>query len=838
MLTPNGLARAAVRFRPSAFAGTFVALAMAAMIVAACGILLETGLRAKVPPGRYTNAPVVAAADQKAHYGKGDSADSEPVPDRARLDAALVSKAAQAPGARTAVADVTFQVTAATTNSTATGTGTTASTTPTPLTAHNWSSTTFTGEHLTTGTAPAPGEVVLDHQAQVAGKQARAGDRITLTTPTGTHTYRVSGTTDSPRPTPRPTAWFADGEAVELSGHPGRVDAIAVLPKPGVTTKTLAAEVTKALGGKARIHTGADRGTVADPALDEAKEILVALGASFGGTATMVAVFTAAGTVALAVGQRAREFALLRAIGTSPRQIRRTIATEALLVAPVAGAAGCLPGVALAAWWFGQLQDRGAIPEAVDLAVSWIPLVTAAGAVLLTALLAGYMAAHRSSRIKPGQALTEASVERLRIGWIRTPLGLAAAAGGIVCAGLAASTTGEDAANAALGIVMLFMLAVALLGPYIARACAALFGLPLRGASASAVLAAANSRTNARRLASAITPIVLAMAFSSVLLFLRTSEDHVTAQQQRDGITADHIVTADTPGLAPDAVRRAERAPEVTAAVGLLKTAVLVPASGGTLQAATAQGVTGTARDLAAVQDLKLKDGRLSLEPGETAVDASLARNADRTVGDRLPIRLPDGTRAEPRIVATYERGMGLSQVTLSRAALAGHVTNAYDTELWTKGGTAAGLKGLGTVLARDDYTTAQSVDRELNAWANNVMAAVLGGFAAVAAVNTLVMTVLDRRRELGTLRLIGSTRRQVLRMIRWEALLVACAGIALGTAIAVATLVPMMNGLTGQGPYIPPLVYGALAGTVVALGLTAAGLPARAALRGGTLEE
>jgi putative ABC transport system permease protein len=117
-------------------------------------------------------------------------------------------------------------------------------------------------------------------------------------------------------------------------------------------------------------------------------------------------------------------------------------------------------------------------------------------------------------------------------------------------------------------------------------------------------------------------------------------------------------------------------------------------------------------------------------------------------------------------------------------------------------------------------------------------MAGVLGGFAAVAAVNTLVMTVLDRRRELGTLRLIGSTRRQVLRMIRWEALLVALTGIALGTAIALATLVPMMKGLTGQGPYIPPLVYGSFAGAIVVLGVAAATLPARAALRKETLDE
>jgi putative ABC transport system permease protein len=77
-----------------------------------------------------------------------------------------------------------------------------------------------------------------------------------------------------------------------------------------------------------------------------------------------------------------------------------------------------------------------------------------------------------------------------------------------------------------------------------------------------------------------------------------------------------------------------------------------------------------------------------------------------------------------------------------------------------------------------------------------------------------------------------------VLRVIRWEALLVALAGIVLGTGIAPATLVPMTKGLTGQGPYIPPLVYGAFAGTIVLLRVLAATLPARAALRGETLQE
>lgn len=813
---PNGLARAAIRFKPAAFVGTFVALMMAALIVSACGILLESGARASVPPDRYAGAPVVAAADQRARFvtgsGESRSESNTPLPDRARIDDSLVARASSAPGARTAVPDVTFPVQSGGTS----------------VTAHGWGSTAFTGEKLTAGRAPQPGEVVL------AAPGASVGERSTLTTPDGERTFRVSGTAEAQQG--QPTAWFTDSDAVRLSGHPHRIDAVAVLPKDGVTADALKSQVAHAIGGKADVHTGDDRSEAEGSELAYAQEMLTGLGGSFGGIATLVAMFTAAGTVALSVGQRAREYALLRAIGTTPRQIRRTIATEALLVAPLAGAVGVLPGIALASWWFGQLKDRGAVPRALDLSISFIPLVSAVGIAVLTALVSGYLAARRPSRIRPGQALAESSVERLRPGWIRTPLGIAAAVGGCVLAGVASSLTGDDAANVALGIVMLFMLAVALLGPLVARGCAALFGLPLRGAGASASLAAANSRTNARRLASAITPIVLAMAFSSTLVFMHTSEDRVASDQQREGITADHIVTASGAGATPAGVTKAAQAPGVTSAVGLIKTSVLVPVgSGGDrwLESASTQGITGSPRDLAKVQDLDVRTGTTaSLGKGEIAVDAKLAESAHVKTGERLALRMPDGTKASPRVVATYGRGMGLSQVTVPASDLIPHVTSPFSSEVWVKGESAEALTALGTLQDRDGYATAQSTDRAVNAWANGVMAAVLGGFAAIAAVNTLVMTVLDRRRELGTLRLIGSTRRQVMRMVRWEALLVASAGIAIGSAIALATLIPMMNGLTGEPPYIPPLLYGSFVAATLVLGLAATALPARAALK------
>ncbi|MFF9019621.1 FtsX-like permease family protein [Streptomyces eurythermus] len=824
-LAPNGLARAAVRFKPASFAGTFVALMMASLIVSACGILLETGIRASVPPARYAKAPVVAAADQYAHFvmgsGDGRSEESTPLPDTARVDTALAWRAARVPGVRAAVADFTFPVRQG----------------GRAFTGHGWGSHAFTGTALRSGTAPRAGEVVLD-AATARAARAGVGDTVVLETAAGRARFRVSGLAQA-GPGDRaggPVGWFADARSPALAGHPGKADAIAVLADDGTDTGALAAGVRKALAGSgAEAHTGDDRGAVENHGLGYAKETLTGLGGSFGGIAAMVAVFTAAGTVALSVAQRAREFALLRAIGATPRQIRRAVAAEGLLVAPVAGLAGCLPGIGLAHWWFGQLKDRGAIPEPVRLHVSWIPFVVAVGTGLLTALAAGWAAGRRPARIKPGQALTEASLERRRPGVIRTALGLGALAGGGFLTVLAARSAGNDAANAALGVVMLFMLAVALLGPLVARLCAALSGLLLRGLGAPASLAVANSRTNARRLASALTPIVLAMAFASTLTFLHTSESHVAAGQLRAGITADHVVTHPA-GLSPGSVGRAARVPGVRAAVGLLDTQVLVPVgSGGDrwLQDAAAQGVSGSGARLAEVQDLDVRDGGLDRIGGDRiAVDTTLAASAGVAVGDRLPMYLPDGTRARPEVVAVYGRGLGLPAVTMDRASLAAHVSSGFDSTLLVRGGDARDLAPLGEVADGSGYAAGRSAGRELNAWANYTMAAVLGGFAAVAAVNTLVMTVLDRRRELGVLRLVGATRRQVVGMLRWEGLLVAGAGVVLGTAIAAATLIPMTRGLTGEDPYVPPLVYAAFAGGAVGLGMLAVTLPARAALR------
>ncbi|MFJ1793300.1 ABC transporter permease [Kitasatospora griseola] len=844
----NGLARAAVRFRPASFAGTFLALLFASAVVTACGVLLQTGLTATVRPDRYADAPIVVAADQQVRmevvHGKRPDTISQTLPERARLDASLTAVVAAVPGVGQARPDSAFPVSA----------GRSGLPGLAGLTGRGWAALGIApGERLTEGRAPADGELVLDAASARAAHLA-PGASLTVDTPVATASYRISGLAEA-QPG-RATAWFSDGTADRISGHPGRIDALAVRPAPGTDPAALADALRRALDEKARteqapakevqVTTGQQRGTVEQPALLAAKDVLAGIGGSFGGTATMVAVFVLAGTIALATGQRAREFALLRTIGATPRQIRRSIAAEAVLIAPVAAAIGVLPGLALARWWFGELVTRGAVPAGVSLDTGPLPLLVSVAACTATALAAGLVAARHSSRLRPTQALGEAETGPGTPGPVRAVIGALFTAGAVALAVAAANVAGATAANLALGVVLCFLVAVGLLGPWLVRGAVGLVGVLLRAAGASASLAADNARASSRRLASAAVPIVMVTAFCGTLLFLQSSLDHAASVQVREGLKADRVVTAGAaPGLPADMVGRATGLPGVEAAIGLLPTG-LVYSSSGALGTANAQAVDGDPAAVAKVLDLGVTSGSpadLARAVDTIALDDLLAESLHVKVGQRAAFWLGDGTRVEPTVVAIYRRGLGFGQALLPRAAVVAHTDSPYSTRLLvaqTSGtdGTAVSkaLSGLApaglSVTGRQDYAAQADQDRELNGWANKVMAGVLAGFAALTAANTLVMTVLDRRREIALLRLAGSTRRQVRSMLRWEALLIAAIGLVTGAAIAWTTLTPITRVLTSAAPHVPLTSALLLGGAATLLCLAATALPGRALLR------
>lgn len=835
----NGLARASIRSRPSSFIGTFVALLGAAVIAMACGSLLQTGLTARVQPVRYAEAPIVVSADQFARRVVTSAGDREEIaavlPEGARLDAALAATIGAAPGVADAVPDFAVEVMGADVG---------------VVTGRDWSARAL-GQSAAVAEREAPGigEVVVD-AATARSSGLAVGDQVTLTAPDGPHDFRVAGLVDERVATasdgpsgPRATVWFADGVAASLAGHPGDAEAIAVFLDEDADVRDVAAALRERLGPDVKVHTGSDRGEIEAPDLPTAKELLLGFGGSFGGVATFAAVFVVMSTVALAINQRRREIALLRAVGATPRQIRRMIATETLLVAPLAGAAGILPGLLLARWWFDQLVERGAVPRGVQLSTGFIPAAAAVGAGLLAALIGGYAAGRRPARTPPSQALGEAAVERRRLGVVRWVVGVVAIAGGGALSVLSYQLDGGSAAIASIGVVMVFLVAVGLLGPAIAQAATAVLGLPLRRGTASSSLAAANSGANARRLASAITPIALVIGSSGVLLFIQSTVANATKADVRSGLVADHVITSAGPGLPAGAVARAADVPGVDTAVGVLRTQVLYTGFGD-FESAAAIGVTGDLSRLDEVLDLGVEEGSLAAVGDTTvALDHLIAQALDAELGDTVDLWLGDGTKHSPRVVAIYDHGLGLGQVLLPYDLVADHVRAAYLAEVLvsqTAGADSAavagrlralGLPGI-SVADRGEYSAGVDEELQLEAWANRVMAAVFGGFAAITAINTLVMVVLDRRREVALLRLTGTTRRQVHAMFRWEAAIVAVTGIGLGTAIAWITLRGFASGATGGSPYVPPLQGIGVVAVAAVIAFGAMAVPARALMR------
>jgi putative ABC transport system permease protein len=137
------------------------------------------------------------------------------------------------------------------------------------------------------------------------------------------------------------------------------------------------------------------------------------------------------------------------------------------------------------------------------------------------------------------------------------------------------------------------------------------------------------------------------------------------------------------------------------------------------------------------------------------------------------------------------------------------------------------------SIVDRSDYQAVLDKDLAQNAWSNQVIVGVLLCYVSIAAVNSLAIAAMGRRRELATLRLAGTTRTQILRMVRAEQALLLTVGLVIGGAVAAATLLPMVRGLTGTAtPYIPLTGWASVIGGTVLLGSLATLLPIRRLLR------
>ncbi len=804
--------------RPASVIATVVALCFAVVVVTACGVMLESGIRYHGPIHRYAAATaVVATTDVRVTTGSGEDRDTEtePLAERAHLPQSLAATIAGVPGVASAIPDVAIPAQIV-------GGG--------AVEAHPWSAAALTPYRLSSGTPPqAGGQIAVD-----GGLGARVGQSVRLDLPSGTLTFTVTGLAVAATGTP--TVFVTDAEAAALGGGP---TAIGVLARPGVDTSRLAAAIRAVLpsgadGAFPQVFTGADRGSVESPAVDNARGFVIALSGAWGGMTLLIAVLVIAGTVGLSVRQRQRDIALLRAIAATPRQVRRMVLREAAVLGILSGAVGVWPGLAAAGWLRDQFVTRGMVPASFVTRLSWLPPLVASSSALLIALAAAWIASLRTSRVRPTAALEETSVERRGVGVIRSLLGIIALAGGVVLAALSASIGGDSAASVSIGTVFTLVCAVALLAPLLIRTATATAGWLLRAFGVTGRLAVANTSTSARRLSSVVSALVLAVALGGSLWFLETSEIHVTEQQSRAGLHAGYVVLPGGSAL-PDATVAAIRAtPGVAAVTGIVHSTMFAPHDD--VSDFSVQGVDTDG--LATTLDLGVAQGSIAALRGDTiAVDTLTADALGLRVGGTFVGWYGDGSAARLRVVAVYRRGLGFASMTVPRDILVGHTTAGRDDTVLlaaTPEAAATVRQRLGlTVVDRDTYQVALGANLVENAWANQMLTLVLLVYVVIAALNTLVMAALARRREFGVLRLSGTTRSQVLRMVRLEQVLLLGLALALGTAVAAATLVPMVKGITGSAtPYIPLAGWVIVIGGTIALGVAGTTLPVRRVLR------
>lgn len=564
----------------------------------------------------------------------------------------------------------------------------------------------------------------------------------------------------------------------------------------------------------------------------------------FAGIALLVGAFSIYNTLSILAAQRTRESALLRALGASRGQVLRVQLTESLMIGIVASVAGLAGGLGIATGlktlfsaFGGALPDGGLVVDPGSAAIAVVV------GVVVTAV-AGVAPARRASRVPPIAALREVAAEAGVVSRGRVVAGAGLTAVGAVAVLLGALGPGGAPLTGAGAAVLLAGMVV--IGPVGARPIASALGAPLqRLGGVSGTLARDNARRNPRRTAATAAALMVGIAVVSLFTVVAGS---LKASLQ-DGVSrsfAGDLAIA-TPGfgggaLDPGLAAQVAALPQVDDAVGLGQGAARI---GDTNHQLT---VADPAR-LARVVDLDVTAGALtSVGDAGLAVSQSLAEDNGWAVGTTLPVTFADGSRRTFAIAAIYDRTQIAGDVLISREAWAPHATQDLDRAVFLTVADGAGLAaaadavrtvtrqaGDPDVQTRQEYVAAasESVDSLLGIVYVLLLLAIV--IALMGIANTLALSVHERTRELGLLRAVGATRRQVRAMVRGESIVVATFGTLGGVGLGLFCgwgLVSAVGG-TALSVFSAPsgqLVIVLLAGVVV--GGLASVRPARRAAR------
>jgi putative ABC transport system permease protein len=706
--------------------------------------------------------------------------------------------------------------------------------------------------------AAGPDQVVID-QATARKKHLGVGDQIGVQVYGPVRPFRIAGIAKYSGNVSLGGVTFAifdQPTAQTLFRKVGQLDAIQVQSKVGVSSARLASEIKPLLPSTATVRDAAAQVKEEKKDLGFITVIKYAL-LAFAGIAVFVGAFVIANTLGITIAQRMREFATLRTIGASRRQVLWSVLLEALIIGAIGSVVGLFLGLLLAKGLNRLFVAIGInLPQGTTIFATRTVVVSLLVGTLIT-VLASLRPARRATRVPPIAAVREGSVlppSRFERYGPVTSLVVLLAAIALVSLGSLASglATGPRLLAIGLGVLLLFF-GVSLNASRVVRPLANVLGWPAREiGGAPGILARDNASRNPARTASTASALMIGLALVTfVALFaqgLRAPfEDAVNKL-----FVADYAITSSS-SFAP-----------ISASAG----ASLAGKPGVTVSSPIRAGSArflGSVHDISAVDrnapkvihlDWKLGDNSVPGRLGATGffTDSDYAKSHHLRAGSPVVVEFPSGQKTTVRLLGTYEKPKGGSpfgDLILSTKLFDSHYPRPQDQMVLinTRGGVSdASTQTLkndvhgfadAKVQTRDQFK--KNFEKPINQLLNllYVLLALSVVVSLLGIVNTLVLSVYERTREIGMLRAVGMTRTQVRMMIRYESIVTALMGAALGMGVGIFLALLITHALSSQGivfavPYLQ-LVYFVAAAIVV--GVLAAIFPARRAARLNVLE-
>ncbi len=648
------------------------------------------------------------------------------------------------------------------------------------------------------GRAPeADDEVVIDKRsADDAG--FAVGDTIGVQTQTGLEEYELVGiarfgTADSPGGAT--FALMTLPAAQERVAEPGMIDSVSIVADQGVGQRQLADRVQDQLGDRAEVLTGAEITAENQDDIEQGLQFFTGFLTAFAVIALVVGAFVIYNSFSILVAQRNREMALLRAVGASRGQVLRGVLLEAVIIGALASIAGFLLGLAVTGGLRALMDAFGFDLPASGIVVRPAAVVTAILSGFLVTVLSAMVPAVRASRVSPLAAMRDVAVERTTRLRIRLVLATGVAALGALS--LVNGVTGEGGILAVgLGVLLVFIAAV-LFGPAFARPTVTLIGAPLPAVKGVVgQLARENAARNPKRTAATASALLIGVAIIAFFLAfnssLRASIDDIVDEQ----FVGDFAVNTGTfgfGGLPPELSERLNELPEVDIATGIRGVQTRIAGSN-----TFATGVDpvpafelfdlaptqGTAADLA--------------EPDTIAVFEGRADDKGWSVGDEVDVVFPqhDGP-VQLRVAMLYANKEIAGDYTIGFPTLDNYVPDPADFVVFARLADGVDPDEARPALeaVTDDYPTGELLDIEEYKDATAEQFTPILGLvtvlmlltiiiAVLGIMNTLALSVLERTRELGLVRAVGGTRRQVRTMIRWESVIIAVLGSTIGLGL------------------------------------------------------